>query len=205
MTFFPTHNNCELADASGFPPGSYPYSIYLKKRSLFSAETEELIYSGEYCIGNPLEWMYKGKEVALGDALYWDFGADSLKKLPMQTGCGILRELCYQGQSAASGERTAAPCYFGTMYFVDRNGQRIPFNSRESDQFELVNPVRVWIINEHLLILRCATEDPVYVDKKYYTIANRSPDTYMNRGEQEQRLETPDYFEYRIREDSSYV
>lgn len=205
MTFFPPHNDCELADVSVFPPGSYPYSIYLKKRSLFSAETEELIYSGEYCIGNPMEWMYKGKEIALGDALCWDFGADALKKLPMQTGYGILRELCYQGQSAASGERTAVPCYFGTMYFVDRNGQRIPFNSRESDRFELVNPVRVWIINEHLLILRCATEDPVYIDKKYYTIANRSPDTYMSRSEQEQRLETPDYFEYRIREDGSYV
>lgn len=205
MDFSPVLNNCNLTNVSTFLPGSYQYSVYLKKKSLFSANTEEQIYSSEFCIGNPLEWMYNGKEIILGDATYWDFGAKALKNLPMQTGCGILRKLRYQGESAASGETTPAPCYSGTMYFVNRNGQCIPFNSRMSDQFELINPVRVWIINEHLLILRCATEDAVYVDKKYYTIVNRCPDTYMSRMERQQRLETPDCFEYSIREGDHYV
>ena len=64
----------------------------------------------------------------------------------------------------------------------------------------MVNPVMVWIVNEHLLILRCVTEDAVYVDKHFSTIVNRNPATYMSKAERYQRLKIPDYFKYSIRE-----
>ena len=67
-------------------------------------------------------------------------------------------------------------------------------------KYELVNPVMVWIVNEHLLILRCVTEDAVYVDKHFSTIVNRNPATYMSKAERYQRLKIPDYFKYSIRE-----
>ena len=95
--------------------------------------------------------------------------------------------------------------YALTISFISSTGRRIPFNSKPSNDFELVNPAKVWIVNEHLLILRCTTEDAVYVDKDFSTIVNRNPDTYMSKAEQHHRLKTPDYFKYSIREGYQYV
>ena len=123
----------------------------------------------------------------------------------MKYGCGILTNLDYQGTTVASGETMPAPCYSATLFFISSTGRRIPFNSKPSNDFELVNPVKVWIVNEHLLILRCTTEDAVYVDKDFSTIVNRNPATYMSKDEQHHRLKTPDYFKYGIREGYQYV
>ena len=165
----------------------------------------ELIFKGSYCVGNPLEWLYDGKELIIGDALYWDFETETLKALLMKYGCGILTNLDYQGTTVASGETMPAPCYSATLSFISSTGRRIPFNSKPSNDFELVNPVKVWIVNEHLLILRCTTEDAVYIDKDFSTIVNCNPATYMSKAEQHHRLKTPDYFKYSIREGYQYV
>lgn len=132
--------------------------------------------------------------------MYWDFDTETLKTLLMKYGCGILTNLDYQGTSIASGETMPAPCYSATLSFISDTGRYIPFNSKPSKEYELVNPVMVWIVNEHLLILRCVTEDAVYVDKHFSTIVNRNPATYMSKAERYQRLKIPDYFKYSIRE-----
>lgn len=119
----------------------------------------------------------------------------------MKDGCGIIYNLAYQGCSSASGESVPVPCYQGTMCFEDQFGRRIPFNRKVSDDFELINPVMVWIVNSHLMILHCATEDAVYIDKKLSSIVNRNPNKTMNKVDRQQRLETPDYFEYEVREE----
>ena len=165
----------------------------------------EFVFKGSYCVGNPLEWLYDGKELIIGDALYWDFETEALKALLMKYGCGILTNLDYQGTTIASGETMPAPCYSATLSFISSTGRRIPFNSKPSNDFELVNPVKVWIVNEHLLIRRCTTEDAVYIDKDFSTIVNRNPATYMSKAEQHHRLKTPDYFKYSIREGYQYV
>lgn len=189
-----------LSDTSFFALGNYSYQVFLKKKGLFSDGKNELIFKSAYCIGNPSEWIYERKELVIGDALYWDFETEALKVLPMKYGCGILTNLSYQGATIASGETMPAPCYSATLSFISDTGRYIPFNSKPSKEFELVNPAMVWIVNEHLLILRCATEDAVYVDKHFSTIVNRNPATYMSRAERQQRLKTPDYFKYSIRE-----
>lgn len=189
-----------LEDTYAFTQGKYTYQVYLRKQRLFSTGAEEMIYSNAFYIGNPMEWMYEGKEIALGDALCWDFDTDALKTQPMQIGCGIISKLTYQGISIASGETTPAPCYQGSMYFIDRVGIQHFFNHQQSDEFEWINPVKVWIVNDHLIVLHCATDDAVYIDKRYNTIVNRIPVTYTNRNEQKLRLANPDYFEYSVRE-----
>lgn len=199
-TYTASTKKADLANTDSFDPGKYPYKIFLKKKSLFCAGENELIFQGTYCVGDPLKWLYDGKELVIGDAIYWDFEKKILKTLPMRDGCGILTDLDYQGESIASGETMSAPCYSATLSFIRSAGRRTPFNSKPSKDFELVNPVKVWIVNEHLLILRCTTEDGVYVDKDRATIVNRNPDKCMSRAEQKQRLKTPDYFKYSIRE-----
>lgn len=204
-TYATSTESTALANTSSYALGNYSYQVFLKKKSLFSGGMNELIFKGSYCVGNPLEWLYDGKELIIGDALYWDFETEALKALLMKYGCGILTNLNYQGATVASGETMPAPCYSATLSFISSTGRRIPFNSKPSNDFELVNPVKVWIVNEHLLILRCTTEDAVYVDKDFSTIVNRNPATYMSKAEQHHRLKTPDYFKYSIREGYQYV
>ena len=204
-TYATSTESTALANTSSYALGNYSYQVFLKKKSLFSGGMNELIFKGSYCVGNPLEWLYDGKELIIGDALYWDFETETLKALLMKYGCGILTNLDYQGTTVASGETMPAPCYSATLSFISSTGRRIPFNSKPSNDFELVNPVKVWIVNEHLLILRCTTEDAVYVDKDFSTIVNRNPATYMSKAEQHHRLKTPDYFKYSIREGYQYV
>ena len=204
-TYATSTESTALANTSSYALGNYSYQVFLKKKSLFSGGMNELIFKGSYCVGNPLEWLYDGKELIIGDALYWDFETETLKALLMKYGCGILTNLDYQETTIASGETMPAPCYSATLSFISSTGRRIPFNSKPSNDFELVNPAKVWIVNEHLLILRCTTEDAVYVDKDFSTIVNRNPDTYMSKAEQHHRLKTPDYFKYSIREGYQYV
>ena len=184
------------------PNGRYSYRVLLKKKSAFSnGVASQVVYQGELVVGDPHELAFMGKEILLGDALCWNFEEDTLKTVYMEPGCGLIQELSYNGETVASGEAVAAPCYTGTMYFIDLEGRHRPFNSNPANaDFELVNPVKLWIINEHLLILRCATDDTVYIDSRYSTIVNRSPSATMNKYEQKSRLKTPDYFKYQIRE-----
>lgn len=193
--------NAVLEPHINLPHGRYRYQISFKKRNIFAAGAgEQVIYRGSLLVGDANEFLFEQKEIHLGDASCWNFEEDALKTIVMRSGCGILANLVYQGESIASGESVPAPCYTGTMYYVDSYGTRRPFNAKPSPAFELVNPVSIWIINEHLLILRCVTEDTVYIDNRYNTIVNRSPSATMSKAEQRQRLLTPDYFNYYTKE-----
>ncbi|MBR4210917.1 MAG: hypothetical protein IKR84_00805, partial [Oscillibacter sp.] len=77
-------------------------------------------------------------------------------------------------------------------------GALLAFHDKADDYFEQVNPVTLWTINEHLLILQGATGDTLYIDNETASILYRNPDSVMSRDEQRERLETPDYFEYRM-------
>lgn len=195
--------DCVLSESCDLPDGRHPFQVFLAgKKSVFApGAANQLIYQGELIAGDPRAFAFERKEILLGDALCWDFPTDMLRTVFMKPGCGIIRDLVYQGESIASGEPAAAPCYSGTMYFMDQAGNCHSFNSNPSRRgFELVNPVNLWIVNEHLLILRCVTDDAVYIDNRYFTIANRSPSVVMSREEQQARLMTPDYFAYTVRE-----
>lgn len=93
------------------------------------------------------------------------------------------------------------PHYTATLYFEDARGQRHPFNSNPNSKgFELVNPVQVWLVNDRLLVLKCFTDDLVYIDTRYNTIVNQSLDGTVPRKVQQRILDTPDYFEYIVAE-----
>ncbi len=126
-TYATSTESTALANTSSYALGNYSYQVFLKKKSLFSGGMNELIFKGSYCVGNPLEWLYDGKELIIGDALYWDFETETLKALLMKYGCGILTNLDYQETTIASGETMPAPCYSATLSFISSTGRRIPF------------------------------------------------------------------------------
>lgn len=195
------YENAVLANLDAYGKGQYSYQVSTVKKSIFGAGTDTVLFEGSFFVGDPNEFAFIKKEIIVRDALCWDFDTDALKTVPMKDGCGIIYNLAYQGCSSASGESVPVPCYQGTMCFEDQFGRRIPFNRKVSDDFELINPVMVWIVNSHLMILHCATEDAVYIDKKLSSIVNRNPNKTMNKVDRQQRLETPDYFEYEVREE----
>ena len=180
--------------------GMYPYQVMVRKRSLFSQNTgNKLVFEGNLYVGDPHEQAFFHQEILVRDAICWDFEQDSLKNVAMKIGCGVITKLKYVGMDVASGEIVSAPHYQGTLCYIDSYGRYKPFNSSASQEYEQVNPVNVWIINDHLLILHCVTEDAVYIDTRYSSIVNRNPNRIMTKVEQRDRLMIPDYFEYRTR------
>lgn len=180
--------------------GMYPYQVMVRKRSLFSQNTgNQLVFEGNLYVGDPHEQAFFHQEILVRDAICWDFEQDSLKNVAMKIGCGVITKLKYVGMDVASGEIVSAPHYQGTLCYIDSYGRYKPFNSSASQEYEQVNPVNVWIINDHLLILHCVTEDAVYIDTRYSSIVNRNPNRIMTKVEQRDRLMIPDYFEYRTR------
>lgn len=185
-----------LADTRDFPEGRYDYKVYPLDGEEPAAAA---LYEGSTIIGDTRKFAFAGKQIVILGALCWDFDADDLKSLPMETGCGILRDIRYQGSSLPPGESMQTPEYTATLYYTDEDtDELLAFHDRADEYFEQVNPVTLWTINEHLLILQGATGDTLYIDNQSATILYRNPDSVMTREEQRERLETPDYFEYRI-------
>ena len=177
------------------------YSITLEKRSLFASAPGKVIDEGTFTIGNPNEFRFANRMILTKDAQCWNFDTEALKTVHMMPGSGIVKNLKYQGMDTASGETVEAPHYTGTLYYQSAYGGYREFNANpDAKDFELINPVHIWIVNDYLLILRCTTEDAVYVDTRYNTIVNRSPKITMSKSEQRMRLETPDYFNYKVEE-----
>lgn len=195
-----------LEDTLDFPHGQYHYRVLSRKKSIFSLDSDEEIYSGTFIWGNRNEFIFDGKEIQLGAAHYWDRDADAMKTMQMRSYAGVIEHMRYLGDTIASGETIALPEYEATLYFEDSYGRRIPFNNKEdSEKYEWINPVHIWIVNDRMLILRGVTDDAIYIDAQYATILGRSPDTVMSKSAQRLRLQTPDYFEYTQKEVQSHV
>lgn len=182
-----------------FPDGLYAYSVFLKPQSVFSSRLGEPIYEGSLFIGDFREIAFDNKELRLYEARCWNWREKKYETMSLRPGCGVLRDFAYQGMSVASGEEESAPEYAATLYYTVKNGRLLPFSDRENAKFDPINPVKVWIVNEHLLILLCSTDDGIYLDRQSASIFKWKPDI-LHSDEQTRRLETPDYFSYQIRE-----
>ena len=206
----------QLSDTRDFPEGRYDYQIFPLPADSGDSATADSdsgapdgdsatlpadlapLYQGSFIVGDSRKFAFTGKQIVVTGALCWDFDADDLRSIRMQDGCGVLREIAYQGNTLPPGESVPTPEYSATLYYTDDDKTLLPFHDRADDYFEQVNPVTLWTINEHLLILQGATGDTLYIDNQTASILYQNPDAVMSRDEQRERLETPDYFEYRV-------
>lgn len=181
-------------------PEQYPYQVLIQRKSVFSGSIEECIYSGDLVVGQEKEFIFNRKEILLKAMHYWDFESDSIRIGTIKPLAGIITKMRYIGDTTASGEVIATPEYIAELCFEDLYGRRTAFNSNpNSAEYELINPVHVWIINKRLLILRSESGDALYVDTKYDSILGRCADNIMTHQEQKARLRVPDYFEYEVK------
>ncbi|MBQ6986578.1 MAG: hypothetical protein IJQ25_06290, partial [Oscillibacter sp.] len=184
-----------------FPDGLYTYSVFLKPQSVFSSRLGEPIYEGSLFIGDFREVAFDNKELRLYEARCWNWREKKYETMSLRPGCGVLRDFVYRGMSVADGEEEPAPEYEATLYYTAKNQRLLPFSNRENAKFDAINPVKVWIVNEHLLILLCSTEDAIYLDSRDSSVLKCKPEVKIpDSEEQAKRLKNPDYFSYQIRE-----
>ena len=197
FSFDVTAGSCKVTHLDDACRGFFRYTVSILSEGLFSKGSAKEIYSGEFLHGDKDSLRFDEREAVLLSAVYWDMRSDSLKSTNLRTGAGILESLQYVGKSTPSGEAIPLPEYSAVLCYATSDGQRKPFNfDEDSVDYEWVNPVKIWVINEHRLILRKVSDDAVYLDSATNTIANKNPERYMTRAAQRSRLQIPDYFDY---------
>jgi hypothetical protein len=181
-----------------FEFGEFPYRVSVLKTSLFSKSKAELIYDGKLVLGDPNQWRFVNKRIALTKARCWVLELNSYQNVMLLDVAGHLSNFRYLGMRCPNGENEVLPEYEASLSYIDRTSLRCcAFNSDEnSNEYEWINPVHIWPVSDSLLILLAASEEAVYVDKQFRTIANRTPELYLSHDQQKMRLQIPDYFEY---------
>lgn len=149
-----------------FEFGILPYRIYLRKRSLFDNK-EELIYEDELKLGNENELRFYGKNISLIGCNYWDPNNDQENEMDIREKSARISEIRYVGLSAPSGETNEFPEYRGTLsFFNPQRNEWQAFNFNEnSRKYLLVNPVRIWFVNDERIIVRDCDGEALHFDK----------------------------------------
>lgn len=174
--------------------GFFKYEVFVKKKTAFETK-QDRIYSGRLTVGNPDEFLFEGKTILFKSASCWNWDTQKLETEPLVMDAGLAKNIVFKGYSIADGETQTFPRYEATLYFYNKqSGRLVPFNSNDNPNFELINPVGIWIINDHMLSLRTVTEDAVSINTRHNTIVNRKDQTPFKY--QREYVKTPDYFEY---------
>jgi hypothetical protein len=181
-----------------FPCGEFSYRITKKRKSLFGTGADHTLFEGTLAIGAPEQRRVMGRYMFLTRARCWDLSTGRMVNLEMPDTAGCLCNLQYQGNSVPAWEEIEYPEYIGDLYFYNQSAQDWQyFSDQDNPGFERINPVRVWIISEQLMILRTPDgEEAPLIDRLYNSIVNRKLE--LRQSILYKRLITPDYFEYRM-------
>ena len=187
--------------------GCFPYEIYLKGKSgFFSTEADKLLYTGKLKVGTDAEIRLYHKEINLNAAkecMYysdWHWLVDKI--IPLAPMSARLTSFEYLGEEVPpcyEENGAAVPKFLARMYFMSQSGQKIFFNGDERNMlYETVNPVTIWLLNDHLLYMLTVTGDMIMLDKRFHSFVNRK--LQLGKLELNERLRTPDLFEYTVTE-----
>lgn len=178
--------------------GVFHYEVFLSEQSLFGEKCAS-IYQGEFTIGDENELRFDGWNVHLHTAVNWDLQKKRTENLAVRENAARISDIRYIGMSIPSGEEQAFPEYEGTLSFYDeRDDHWQPFNGDEGkEEYELINPVRLWVINDDMMIVYTCTEDALYFDKSRNWFMNKDPAIEMRRELLKAISAFPDYYAYR--------
>ncbi len=197
--------DCALDEAFAAPDGRYSYRVLQESGNVFAPGPASVLYKGGLLVGDPYAVLFQDREIHVQDALCWDFEQETLKRVQMRAGCGIINDIVYQGTDTPKWAPAPMPHYTATLFYEDKCGRRRPFNATPDQRFEQVNPVHIWLVSNRLLELRCVTSDGVYIDNRFATIVNKSLGRTISKEAQRRILDIPDYFEYIVKETQAHV
>ena len=184
--------NLSLAD------GAYSFSVTTIQKSVFKKEESE-IYSGKLVVGNPYDFNYRNAILKLKSASCWDWEKGVYNVLGLRDSMTRIVDLKYIDVSDAPAEEDGkCPHYQGTLQFWNTKQASWFFfcNDSSKTEFELINPIDIWLISEHFLAMYSVTGDAVYIDAGHGSILNKAERT-LSRAEKE-ALQIPDKFEYEM-------
>lgn len=180
-----------------FKHGFFTFHVLLEARSMFGSASEE-IHQGEFTLGSPDMLRFTNHNIDLSFAVCWDNKGKKSADVPLFENAARIFSIAYIGNSIPSGEETQYPEYQGNLCFLNgKSGAWQHFNAKESNgNFELINPIKFWVINDNILIIHSCTDDGLYFDKLMNQIINRDPYSYIILSEIAARVDVPDYFRY---------
>ena len=178
--------------------GSFYYEVYLTVQSLFS-RTEELIYQGNFALGDENQLRFDGQEVHLTSAVCWDVKKRRSDDIRINQNAAVIRDIRYLGHSVPSGEETSYPRYEGILQFYDHLQKEWQAFSSEEDSpvYEQINPVQFWPINDNMMIVYSCTGDGMCLDTSRNRLMYKQLDIEMHRELQRAIISFPDYYAYR--------
>lgn len=169
--------------------GVYNCLIFKKSAGLFGDSDEEVI-NGQFIVGNPALFRFDDLAVIVTEAIIDN------ERFELKRASGIITELQYLGERSLNGESLNYPCYEGKLQYK-YEGKLRPYATEEYEHKgifrEQVNPVLLWIINEYTISLRTPSGDGLYVNKKWSSITDRTPQ--QGSGE---NYYNPDYYAFKI-------
>lgn len=186
--------------------GRYDLEVSFEEDEFF-AKKVHVPYHGEFFVGDPRKFRFEGLAIMVTSALLLT-EENRLKSIALKQESGVIKDLRYCGETIVNGEELSHPCYQGTLYYWYGNQLR-PLSDHDYQPDskratiwaqqnrdvakEAVNPVHVWIINEHLIALRSPSGDGLYVNQHFESITDRVP-----QGEYKSSYMNPDYYGYEI-------
>ena len=148
--------------------GTYKYQIVLiGKNTIFNKQPDRVLYENKLTVGDPNRVRFDEYEVHLRKVNLWSEKVQREVPYPIRDGYAILADLLFCDYTSAPNTALLSPTYEGILQFEKADGQRCSFNFREdSDYYELINPVRVWILDDSRLMLETAAGEPILVNTK---------------------------------------
>ncbi len=178
--------------------GCYAARIVRKEKSIFGKGAEITLWEETLQFGVQDSFRFHNKYLHPVEARCWDLRSSRYRTIPLNSDYLCIHGLTFVGYSKPCEEDSVMPEYTACCSYYDMHHQQwCEYNRYEhASSYEWVNPVRVWIANDQVLTMKCASDDVVMVDTRYGAFINRK----LSRSEENQYMQMPDYIMYRLEE-----
>jgi len=189
--------NTIIEEKHQLPEGVYEYCVTAQS-GYFSMP--EIVFQGRLIVGDEEAMRFYKQAVMVTEAIVED------ERLLLNEEAGVITDLEYLGIVSLNGEDLPYPCFEGCLKYLDSGGILAPYADRDyvgkHDRIwrEQVNPVKLWMINEHTISLRSPDDGGLYINRDLQSITDRTPDRISKRN-----YDNPDYYLYTTIEEDSYV
>jgi len=191
--------------------GKYKCTVFLVgEDNLFSCAQDKKLWEEQITIGNPESVRFWKKQIRLREVHYWYHLSGKNEKMPIRDGDCVITHLRYQGKTRAPYCGQHAPFYSGSMGFYKENNQFYFYNDREDSlDYELINPVKVWLVDDNIIEVVTQTEEQLLIEtvtlerQLFARIANKKQE--RNNRSYYQQYRVADYFEYEVVDDPYYL
>ena len=204
-TYALTCKNEIVEKNSNLPDGEYLYRIEVIEKIPFLGEKCTEIYSGNFIIGDPNAFRFANSALYLKTASYWIDGIGENEKFGLVTLKPESTRICnmnYLGMKNTPTGDGPFPCYCGTLQFWNQRAEdwwNFNFSHEKENQYQRINPIRFWLVSDHIIEIKPADRDTLDIELDYQSIRKVPYDLLPEK--RKKQVTTPDSFDYEIRKE----